>query len=133
MIYAKTYDNNGALALAVAYEARGGFQSFDVPSADYLAIIQGKIEIIEPVPFVPVLTKQQKLDSIIVTTQSGKEFDGNETARVNMLSALQAAELLGQTSAGWKLADNTVAIVTVNELKEALALSIQRVGEIVTA
>lgn len=54
MIYAKTYDNNGSLGLAVSYEARGGFQSFDVPSADHLAIIDGNIEIIEPVPVVNV-------------------------------------------------------------------------------
>lgn len=44
-----------------------------------------------------------------------------------------AAQLLGQSSAGWKLADNSVAIVSVDEIKEALALSIQRVGVIVTS
>ena len=77
--------------------------------------------------------KLQALAAITVTTSSGKVFDGNETARINMLSAIQSATFLNQTQAGWKLADNTVAIVTVDEIKEALALSIQRVGEIVTA
>lgn len=77
--------------------------------------------------------KDAALNAITVTTVSGKVFDGNETARTNMLSAITGASFLGQTSANWKLADNTVALVTLDEVKEALALSIQRVGEIVTA
>lgn len=80
--------------------------------------------------------KQAKVDalnSITVTTSSGKIFDGNETARNNMLSAITAANFIGQTTANWKLADNTVALVTLDEVHEALALSIQRIGEIVTA
>lgn len=73
------------------------------------------------------------LNSISVTTSSGKVFDGNETARNNMMSAIISAEYIGQTTAEWKLADNSKAIVSVDEVKEALALSIQRVGQIVTA
>jgi len=76
--------------------------------------------------------KQAKLASIVVTTSSGKIFDGNETALVNMLSAITASEISGQTEAGWKLADNTLAMVNVSEIKEALALSIMRVGQIVS-
>lgn len=75
--------------------------------------------------------KRAALDSIIVVTKSGKSFDGNEAARVNMLSAITASEISGQTEAGWKLADNTLAMVNVSEIKEALALSIMRVGQIV--
>ena len=73
------------------------------------------------------------LNSISVTTSSGKVFDGNETARNNMMSAIISAEFIGQTTAEWKLADNSKTIVSVDEVKEALALSIQRVGQIVTA
>lgn len=76
-------------------------------------------------------SKAQLLQSIIVTTAAGHSFDGNETARTNMLSAITAAEIIGQTESDWKLADNTIAHITLDELKEALALSIQRVGEIV--
>ena len=79
------------------------------------------------------ILKEQALASITVTTTSGKVFDGNETARNNMLSAISSATFLNQTEAYWKLADNTVVLITLDELKEALALSIQRVGEIVTA
>lgn len=76
--------------------------------------------------------KEVALSTITVTTTSGKVFDGNDKAIGRMLAAIKAAEILGQTSANWKFADNAVALVTLDEVKEALALSIQRVGEIVT-
>lgn len=46
MIYAKTYDNHGELALVIAYEETEGFAPFDVSNGDYLAIVNGKIEIV---------------------------------------------------------------------------------------
>ena len=77
--------------------------------------------------------KRAKTDALnkIVVEVDGKAFDGNEAARLNMVSAIQASELLGVTENAWKLADNTTEIVTVDELKQALALSIQEVGRIV--
>lgn len=78
-------------------------------------------------------SKKILLDGITVTTQAGNTFDGNETARNNMMCAIMAADIIGQKESDWKLADNTVAHITLDELKEALALSIQRVGEIVLA
>ena len=74
--------------------------------------------------------KELALNSITVTV-NGKVFDGNETARGNMLSAILSAEIIGKTEDTWKLADNTSAVITISELKEALALSIQEVGRIV--
>lgn len=73
----------------------------------------------------------QALDSITVTTASGKVFDGRDKDQVRMLSAIQASTLLGQTSAQWKLADNSIATVTLDELREAHALAIQAVGTII--
>ena len=88
-------------------------------------------DIPEGATLTPPPSKQDLLSSITVTTQSGNTFDGNETARNNMLSAIMAADIIGQTESQWKLANNTVETVTIAELKEALTLSIQRVGEIV--
>ena len=76
-------------------------------------------------------TKTYTLNSITVTTTNGNTFDGNETARGNMTSAILSAEVIGKTEDTWKLADNTSAVITIAELKEALALSIQEVGRIV--
>ena len=75
--------------------------------------------------------KTNALNSITVTTTNGNIFDGNETARGNMTSAILSSEVIGKTEDTWKLADNTSAIITISELKEALALSIQEVGRIV--
>ena len=75
--------------------------------------------------------KQLALDSITVTTASGKVFDGKDKDQVRMLSAIQASTLLGQTETQWKLADNSIATVTLDELREAHALAIQAVGNII--
>ena len=75
--------------------------------------------------------KELALNSITVITTNGNTFDGNETARGNMTSAILSAEVIGKTEDTWKLADNTSAVITITELKEALALSIQEVGRIV--
>ena len=74
--------------------------------------------------------KKIALDNIVVDVD-GKLFDGNETARLNIMSAIQASELVGLNETGWKLADNTAVLVNLAELKMALALSIQEVGRIV--
>lgn len=74
--------------------------------------------------------KQTALDNIVVEVD-GKLFDGNEPARLNIMSAIQSSELFGLTEIVWKLADNTSEVVTLDELKMALALSIQEVGRIV--
>lgn len=75
--------------------------------------------------------KQLALDSITVTTSSGKVFDGRDKDQVRMLSAIQASTLLGLTEAYWKLANNEVMTITLNELKEAHALAIQALGAII--
>ena len=74
--------------------------------------------------------KRAKLDSIKVEV-NGNLFDGNETARLNMLSAVQAANVNGITKANWKLADNTIVEVTIDDINTALAKSIEAVGSIV--
>ena len=75
--------------------------------------------------------KELRLSQIVVTTSNGNVFDGNETARINMTSAIMSAELINKTEDYWKLADNSTKLITLDELKEALALSIQEVGNIV--
>ena len=76
--------------------------------------------------------KEYRLSTLVVTTTNGNTFDGNETARNNMLSAITSAEFIGKDEEYWKLADNSTVLVQLPELKEALALAIQEVGSIVT-
>ena len=68
--------------------------------------------------------KQDKLlavSQITVTTKSGNVFDGDELSQNRMGRAVTASNA-GDTTR-WKLADNTQATVTHEELKEALLLS----------
>lgn len=89
--------------------------------------------IVEMTELIVEMGKENALNAVTVKTSSGKIFNGNETARNNMLSAIVASDYLKQTKSNWRLADNTVAEVTLDEIKEALALSIQKVGEIITS
>ena len=74
--------------------------------------------------------KQAMLDTITITTTSGKVFDGREKDIPLMSGAINVSSILGVTSTQWKLHDNSVAIITLDELKEALALSMQAIGAI---
>ncbi len=76
--------------------------------------------------------KEYRLNNLTVTTSKGNTFNGDETARNNMLSAINSADFVGKTEEHWKLADNSVKLINIDELREALALSIQEVGKIVT-
>ena len=77
--------------------------------------------------------RQALVDAIIVTTTSGKKFDGDELSQDRMNKAISVAAITGLTSCTWVLADNVPTIVTVNELKEALALSFQAMGVVWSA
>ena len=70
------------------------------------------------------------VNNIKVTTTSGKMFDGNEKSQDRMVRAINIASISGQTETQWKLADNTIVMVTLDELKEALALAGQEMSRI---
>lgn len=74
--------------------------------------------------------RQTLVDSIVVTTQSGKQFDGDELSQDRMNKAISVAAITGLASCTWVLADNVPTVVTVDELKEALALSFQAMGAV---
>ena len=67
----------------------------------------------------------RKMDALTVTTASGKIFDADEVSQTRMTRSLQTAALTGQTETPWGMADNTVQVVTVAEMQEALALAMQ--------
>ena len=71
------------------------------------------------------IIKKAKLDAVaaIVVQVGDNIFDGDEASQDRMLRAIQIAGATGETTTMWKLADNSVAEVTLNELKEALTLS----------
>ena len=58
----------------------------------------------------------------IVVEADGLRFDGDEDAQNRMARAVAAADLMTETTE-WTLADNTVAMVSVQTLKTACRLA----------
>jgi len=75
--------------------------------------------------------RDKDLQEITVTTSLGNTFDGRDKDQTRMLAAIQAAEILGLTETQWKLSNGETITVGIQELKEAQALSIMRIGEII--
>lgn len=73
------------------------------------------------------VSRELAVSQIQVTTASGKTFDGDETSQNRMARAVASSDP-GDTTV-WMLANNTPAVVSHDELKEALRLS----GEAQTA
>ena len=120
--------------------ADGAWIPNDPANTDYAAYLAWLAEGNTPDPVDPptaedILSKakaerQALVDSIVVTTQSGKQFDGNEISQDRMNKAISVAVITGLASCTWVLADNVPTVVTVDELKEALALSFQAMGAV---
>ena len=75
--------------------------------------------------------KVKALEELTVTTTNGNVFDANSDSITNMLAAVEASNILSTVENNWKLADNSVIVVSLDELKEALAKSIQAKGAII--
>lgn len=93
-------------------------------------LIEGVLTPPEPVEKTPQELREEfkarraiAVESITVTTQSGKVFDGDETSQTRMARAIIALQAMNVPSIQWVLHNNTAVDVTVAELVEALALS----------
>lgn len=62
------------------------------------------------------------VEAITVTTTAGNVFDGDEVSQTRMSRAIISIGSSGLTMP-WVLSDNTVATVTVEELREALLMA----------
>ena len=78
------------------------------------------------------ITREQLVAELDVTTSTGKVFDGDEKSQDRMLRAISIANINGQTETQWKMADNSVQTVTLEELQEALTLAGQEMSRIWT-
>ena len=77
--------------------------------------------------------KENKVATVLqitVVTSTGKVFNGDETSQDRMVRAINIATITGLTETQWKLADNSIVTVTLDELKEALALAGQEMSRI---
>jgi hypothetical protein len=73
--------------------------------------------------------KEVSLSRLTVTISTGKVFYADPISRSDIGDAIKLSEILGNTETQWKLAEEydgqKVAIVTLNELQEALMLGLQ--------
>lgn len=76
------------------------------------------------------LSKIKEVESIIVTTSSGKAFNGDETSQDRMTRAITVSQVTGKTETEWKLADNSIKVITFSELSEALNLASEAMSKI---
>ncbi len=96
-------------------------------------------EIVEDLPVAPIppipptpnrVVKERLVSRIKVTTSTGKVFDGDEKSQERILRAINIATITGDTTTQWKMADNSIVEVTLEELKEALSLAGQEMSRI---
>ena len=74
-----------------------------------------------PPPDTTKYEKEEKIKALQIEITSGAVFDGDEISQARMARAIQIAEITGQTSTEWKMADNSIMTITLDELKDALA------------
>ena len=90
-----------------------------------------KLEIAKALAEIKKQERDYAIDNVVVTTAAGNKFNGEDKSQGRMSSAILAAEVLGKTEERWKMADGTIKLIGIEELKEALALSILEVGRLI--
>ena len=76
------------------------------------------------------IKRTEAMEALNVITESGKQFDADEISQGRMARAIIAAEAAGQSETNWGMADNTVQVVTLAEMKEALGKAMVAQGEL---
>lgn len=67
--------------------------------------------------------REKRVGEIVVTTSSGRVFDGDEISQTRMARAILAMAEFNVPSISWRLSDDTDADVTRAEMAEALLLA----------
>lgn len=75
-------------------------------------------------------SRQEQVAQIVVTTSTGKVFDGDELSQDRMIRAINIASITGLATTEWKMYDNSIQSVTLAELQEALTLAGQEMSRI---
>ena len=76
------------------------------------------------------VNKEHLLNSIVVTTSSGKEFYADPISRTDLADAISIANESGETTVLWKLATGWEE-VTLEEMKEARLLGLQEKAKVI--
>ena len=77
--------------------------------------------------------RAQKVDRIVVIVMRGETalpFDGDEESQKRLDRFARRMRANGTETIPWVLADNTQALVTADELEQALDLAMMKMGEL---
>lgn len=78
-------------------------------------------------------SRQQLLDSAVVTTSSGNKYDADEQSISRMANAILAAQRRGVSDIKWSLADTPTGVMTdvaLADLEEAHELAVENMANI---
>ncbi len=78
-------------------------------------------------------SRQQLLDSAVVTTSNGNKYDADEQSISRMANAILAAQRRGVNDIKWSLADTPTGVmtdVTLSDLEEAHELAVENMANI---
>jgi len=78
---------------------------------------ESKVAIVDKLTKLTVVVTRADLTTLV--------FDANLESRQNMADSILASEYLGVVSTTWRLADKSEVVVTLDELKQAHATSLQ--------
>lgn len=120
------------------------YHATEAETPEVFALVQEAILAGEPVNnfIAPPMTPEQQREAwkwtrdtavanIVVTTTSGRVFDGDEISQARLARAILGLQARPEVvTVKWILANNSVAEVSLSELQEALALAILRQTEL---
>lgn len=120
----RTADEEDALQRNIAFVTNESIQPYWSATDDLTAVdTAGENVPLKERRTAAKVKRAAAVSSIVVTTSTGKSFDGHEEAQARMSRAMlgmQAAQILQMP---WTLADNTIELVTAAELTEAMILA----------
>jgi len=73
----------------------------------------------------PKAVRTENVSKLTVTITNGKTFDADEISQNRISRTIQAMEYSGTASVNWKLADNTMDLITLAEFKEVLQTALE--------
>ena len=111
----------------VAVEASISGMTIKLPDVTHGVLHQEVLEVLDA-DGVTVITPYTVAWTETVIDEIGKEFDAHLEARINMMNAVMSSEYAGVTTTVWRLANNTDAVVSLEELKLASLLALQKFG-----
>lgn len=120
------YSGNSLSELLVSVHEGDTYEEVDA------SFVLPDVDMSDDAHYTNYVIKKAKLDSVatIRVVVGNKVLDGDEISQSRMLRAIQIAAIASETTTMWKLADNSIVEVTLDELKEALALSGKEMSKI---